>query len=200
MQRVFLTALVMLGIAACGAPAPQVEKDTKAPAVEPAVVSVPLNVPTPPEVTTEPKPSIIPQDQSKRDVIVLDGYSLIGATMVNQDSRMMARLYDAGAMLKLPDSTVSRANAIVRYLTQLAATKKLAEFQRISHGQRIVDDSTLVDSGVYRMTLKRTTRDSTIENGRFHATWRARTDASRWVILEDVLTPERQATQHKGTK
>jgi hypothetical protein len=49
------------------------------------------------------------------------------------------------------------------------------------------------------MTLRRSPRDSVLERGRYAATWRARTDFTKWVILEDYLKPDRLA-KTKGAK
>jgi hypothetical protein len=89
--------------------------------------------------------------------------------------------------------------AVVRQLLSLARSKSLADFQRRSVGTRILDDSTLLDSGTYVMVLRRSEKDSVLERGRYAATWRARTDVTQWVILEDVLKPD-QPAKAKGAK
>ncbi|MHB8838767.1 MAG: hypothetical protein ACYC7F_07415 [Gemmatimonadaceae bacterium] len=124
-------------------------------------------------------------------------YSLISATMVNQDGRMLGQLYMPSAVLRVPDSTVTGGPEVVRYLLNLARSKSLADFQRTSHGMRIGDDSTLVDSGSYVMVLKRSAKDSVVERGQYTSTVRARADVSAWMILDDRLRP-RSSPKPKG--
>lgn len=109
--------------------------------------------------------------------------------MVMQDARMLGQIYDPGAVLHFPDSIVTGGPAVTRQLLALARTKSLADFQRVSQGTRILDDSTLLDSGTYVMVLRRSPKDSVLERGKYAATWRARTDVSKWVILEDHIQP-----------
>lgn len=198
MRREVFLVVATLGIAACGSPAAQKDKDPKAPALEPAVVDVPLTVPTA-KMPEPAKPSIIPEDQVARSSRVLQSYSLITATVVNHDLRMLAENFEQNAVFHGPDSTIKGSRAIAQYLVNLGRAKSLADWQRISHGQRIVDDSTLLDSGLYRMILKRTPKDSTIENGRYRATWRARKDINLWAILEDEIMPG-AVPKKKGAK
>ena len=199
MRRKVLSLVAVLGIAACGSPAAQKDRDPKAPALEPAVVNVPLNLSTPVVDTAPHKPSIIPDDQRQRIITVNQGYGLATATMINQDGRMLGQLYAPDAVLHVPDSTVTGVAAVVRSWLGFAHSKSLAEFQRISRGQRIIDDSTLADSGIYQMIFKRTARDSVIERGEYKATWRARQDVSKWVMLEDAIRPG-TTPRKKGAK
>lgn len=189
MRREVLSVVAVLGIAACGSPAAQKDKDPKAPALEPAVVNVPFSVPTPAIDTAPHKPSVIPADPTKRAVAVSQGYSLAAATMINQDGRVLGHVYAPEAVLHVPDSTVTGVAAVVRSWLGFAHSKSLTDFQRSPRGQRIIDDSTLADSGVYQMIFKRTARDSVIERGEYKATWRAREDVSKWVMLEDAIHP-----------
>ena len=201
MRCLFFPIVALAGIAACG-PAKQdaAAKDPKAPALEPAVVSVPLSLPAPAaDTATANKPGLIPQGQAKRETAVGQGYSLAAATMINQDARMLSTIYDPSAVLHAPDSTLTGGPMVVRHLLGLARATALADFQRTSKGMRIIDDSTFVDSGIYQMTLKRTTKDSVIERGRYSAKWRVRADVARWVILEDLIQP-RSSPKKKGTK
>jgi len=188
MRREVLSLVALLGISACGSPAAQKAKDPKAPALEPAVVNVPLNVPTPVLDTAPRAPNIIPEDQAARSNAVLQGYSLATATMVNQDARMLSQLYAPDAVLHVPDSTVTGMPAVVRSWLGFAHNRSLADFQRITHGQRIIDDSTLADSGVYQMIFKRTAKDSVIEQGEYKTKWRARKDIANWIILSDSIS------------
>jgi hypothetical protein len=126
------------------------------------------------------------------------GYSLVAATMVGQDSRMLSQLYAPNAVLHVPDSTITGVAAIVRRLLVLAQAKSLTDFQRTSQGRMAIDDSTLVDSGAYTMTLKRTSGNSISEYGRYSTTWRTHQDAAKWVILEDRIQPG--APAKKGAK
>ncbi|MHB0962405.1 MAG: hypothetical protein ACYC5V_04240 [Gemmatimonadaceae bacterium] len=146
-----------------------------------------------------PKPALIPEDPVQRMAPMSAGYSLATATMLNSDARMLGQLYAPNAVLRVPDTTVTGMPAVVRQLLSLARSKSLTEFQRSSKGMRILDDSTLLDSGTYVMVLKRSPKDSVLERGRYAATWRARTDVTQWVILEDYLKPD-QSANAKGAK
>lgn len=155
---------------------------------------MPSRVQTPAPVASDaPKSAIIPEDPVQRMTAVTAGYSLATATMINNDARMLGRIYAPNAVLRVPDSTVTGMPAVVRQLLSLARSKSLTEFTRRSLGMRILDDSTLMDSGTYIMVLKRSPKDSTLERGQYAATWRARTDVSQWVILEDYLNPNQSA-------
>lgn len=154
--------------------------------------------PAPPAPGT-PKSAIIPEDLAQRMTAVNAGYSLATATMINNDARMLGQIYAPNAVLRVPDSTVTGMPAVVRQLLSLARAKSLTEFQRRSLGMRILDDSTLLDSGTYVMVLKRSPKDSSLERGRYAATWRARSDVTQWVILEDYLKPD-QPAKTKGAK
>lgn len=146
-----------------------------------------------------PKSAIIPEDLVQRMAPVSAGYSLATATMLMGDARMLGQLYAPNAVLRVPDSTVTGMPAVVRRLLSLARSKSLADFQRLSLGTRILDDSTLLDSGTYVMVLRRSPKDSVFERGRYAATWRAHTDVTKWVILEDYLKPD-QPAKAKGAK
>ncbi len=193
MRLLYLPVVAAIGIAACGSP-PPAQQDPNAPALEPAVISVPstvrLSVSAPAETR---KSTIIPSDPAQRMIPVSQGYSLAAATMVFQDAKMLGQLYHVGAVLRTPDSTVSGSTAVVRQLLTLARTKSLAEFERTSQGIRIIDDSTFVDSGTYVMVLTRSPKDSVRERGKYAAMWRARTDITKWVILEDHIQPGKSA-------
>lgn len=196
MRRLYLPLVVLIGITACGSPAKQetTPPDRNAPALEPGVISMPSKATAPaPVVSAAPKPAIIPEDLVQRMTPVTAGYSLATATMINNDARMLGQLYAPNAVLRTPDSTVTGMPAVVRQFISLARSKSLADFQRSSLGTRILDDSTLLDSGTYVMVLKRSPKDSTLERGRYAATWRARTDVTKWMILEDVLNPKQPA-------
>lgn len=189
-RLVFVAALAM---AACGSPA---KKDPNAPALDPAVVSMPSEAQKSAaikaaESAAVPKSLLIPADSIQRVFAVSQGYGLVTAMMINQDVRMLGGLYAGDATLSLPDSTVHGVVAIVRQLTTLARTKALAEFQRTSKGMRILDDSTLADSGTYVMTSKRTPKETVSERGRYATTWRARgNDPGSWVMTADRITPD----------
>lgn len=201
MRRLYLPLVVIVGIAACGTPAKQdaAPQDPKAPALEPAVVSVPLNVPVPVvDAPTDAKTSLIPADSMQRVFTVATGYGLVAAMMVNQDGRMLSQLYVPTSVLHLPDSTITGNTGIVRRLLALAQAKSLQDFQRTSLGMRVLDDSTLADSGNYVMTLKRPQGTAVQEHGRYATTWRVRRDATKWVILEDRIAPTAAPKQKTG--
>ena len=152
-----------------------------------------------PAAPDAPKSAIIPEDLVQRMAPVSAGYSLATATMLMNDARVLGQLYAPNAVLRVPDSTVTGMPAVVRQLLSLARSKSLADFQRLSLGTRILDDSTLLDSGTYVMVLRRSPKDSVLERGRYAARWRARTDITKWVILEDYLKPD-QPAKTKGAK
>lgn len=202
MRRLYLPLVVFVGIAACGAPAKQDTAilDRNAPALEPGVIRMPSEAQTPaPAASDTAKSAIIPADPVQRLIPVSAGYSLATATMINDDARVLGQLYAPNAVLRVPDSTVTGMPAVVRQLLSLARSKSLAEFQRRSLGTRILDDSTLLDSGTYVMVLRRSPKDSSLERGRYTATWRAHTDVTKWVILEDYLKPDLPA-RTKGAR
>jgi hypothetical protein len=202
MRRLYLPFAVLVGIAACSSPAKQdaAPVDRNSPALEPGVISMPSRAQTTASAVAEtPKSAIIPEDIAQRMVPVTAGYSLATATMLMGDARVLGQLYAPNAVLRTPDSTVTGMAAVVRQLLSLARSKSLADFQRRSVGTRILDDSTLLDSGTYVMVLRRSEKDSVLERGRYAATWRARTDVTQWVILEDVLKPD-QPAKAKGAK
>jgi hypothetical protein len=193
MKLANLVLVTAVAIAACGSPA---KKDPNAPALDPAVINMPSEAQKSAalkaaESAAVPKSKLIPADSLQRVFAVSQGYGLVTAMMINQDARMLTGLYNPDATLNLPDSTVSGSVAIVRRLIALAQAKSLADFQRTPRGMRIVNDSTLADSGTYVMMFKRTPKDSVFERGRYATTWRARgTDSGSWVILSDRITPE----------
>ncbi len=191
MRFSFVSAVVLVG-AACGSSTAKAPRNTDAPADAPAVVAAPVSVPVDTMKAAHPvpvKPSMIPADPLQRQMIVGTGYALVTATMVNGDIRMLRTLYDPAAKFTHPDSTLVGVDSIVKGLMQFARNKSMRDFQRISHGSRVIDDSTLADSGIYRMIFKRLPKDSVIEDGRYRARWRARPNANNWVILEDVIMP-----------
>ena len=193
MRSLFFAVALTAGAVACGAPAPQdtAVKDPKAPATEPAVVSVPLNLPrlATDSAAQSSQPSVMPLDSLARSGGLSSLYSLITATMINSDSRMLGRLYAPAAVLHTPDSTVHNGPAVVRHLITMARAKSMADFQRTSRGLRIIDDSTLVDSGSYVMVLRRSPRDSVFERGQYWATVRGGAYVGAWLVLEDRFKP-----------
>jgi len=202
MRRLFFPLVVLLGITACGSPAKQEAApiDPKAPALEPGVIVMPSRAQQAAPIAADaPKFTVIPEDLAQRMAPVTAGYSLATATMLMNDSRVLGELYAPNAVLRIPDTTVTGMPAVVRQLLSLARSKSLADFQRLSLGTRILDDSTLLDSGTYVMTLRRSPKDSVLERGRYAATWRARKDVTRWVILEDYLQPDQRA-KAKGAR
>ncbi len=201
MRRVYLSVVVLAGGVACSAPAPKdaAAPDPKAPATDPAVVSVPLNLPTLDTTILHPhKSTVIPDDERTRTQTLIALYSLAAATMVNRDGRTLNQLYAPTAVLQGPDSTVTGGPEVVRYLINLAQAKSLADFQRSSRSVRVLDDSTLVDSGAYAMVLKRSARDSVIERGQYASRVRARADRGAWVIIEDRLKPGAPSKKKTG--
>ena len=203
MRRLYLPLVVLLGITACSAPAKQeaAPQDRNAPALEPAVISVPLNVPVPVgDAATGSQASLIPADSMQRVFVVHGGYGLVTAMMINQDGRALTQMYAPTSVLHLPDSSIAGNTDIVRALLSLAQSKSLSDFQRTSLGMRTLDDSTIADSGRYVMTLKRPQGTGVQEHGKYATTWRARRDATKWVILEDRIQPTAAPRQKAGKK
>lgn len=189
MHRINAVLAAFLVVAACGGP---VKQDPKAPALEPAVIDTrPAESASTPQhqAPAKPKISIIPASADERMLAVLQGYAMVTATTVRQDGRMLGFMYHTNATLQTPDSTYSGVPAVVTALLAQARAKSLSDFQRQSKVTRIVDDSTLSDSGSYFMVLKRSPKDSTIEKGTYVAEWRARPKVTDWVILADHLFP-----------
>jgi hypothetical protein len=201
MRRLYLPLVVIIGAAACGSSARQeaAPQDRKAPAVEPGVISLPSNVRVPvADAPNDRQTSLIPADSMQRVFAVSTGYGLVTAMMINQDGRMLNQMYLPTSVLRLPDSTITGNTGIVRTLLSLAHSKSLSDFQRTSMGMRTLDDSTLADSGRYVMTLKRPQGAAVQEHGKYATTWRARRDATKWVILEDRIQPTATPGQKAG--
>ncbi len=200
MQRSHYLLFGALALAACGAQAKNDPRDPQAPALEPAVIAAPAPaLPTSAAAATSaaPKSPLIPAESLERLIAVGQGYSLVTATMINQDIRMLSGLYAPDAQLSLPDTAVRGVPAVAIKWAALAKAKSLYDFQRNSKGMRVLDDSTLADSGVYLMILKRTPKDSVLERGRYAATWRARSGGyGNWVMLNDRIVPD-AATKRK---
>lgn len=186
--RVLALTLFAAAFGSKAAPA----KDPHAPATEPAVVAVPTTLPVDTmqaALGTKPKPTVVPTDGTARQVAASQVYSLAAATMVFKDSKMLGQLYMPDATLMLPDSTARGLVAVVRAWSAFATTQSLSDFQRVSQGTRVVDDSTVADSGTYVMTFKRTPKDSVIQRGRYATTFRVRPGASGWLLLSERITP-----------
>lgn len=200
MRHLFLFCCVMVGVTACGTSSRPEAKDPKAPAEEAVLIDTRPKTPPPAAIVapSAPKVRVIPEDPTERLRALNQGYALAAATMVNQDGRMLAQLYEPGATLVTPDSTITNAPAVVRHLLALARSKSLSDFQRTSRTVAIVDDSTLTDSGSYVMILKRSPQDSVFERGAYAATWRARKDIAQWVMLRDHIVPAKAARKPGG--
>jgi len=199
MRFLLLPVVTVVSLAACGSAR---NIDPKAEADAPAVIDTRPKpaAPGPNATAASPNKGVIPDEPLKRTMTVGQGYALVTATMVNHDAVMLSQLYDPDATLTVPDSTFTPRNAVVRELIGMAQSKSLSEFQRTSLGTRIVDDSTLADSGSYLMVLKRSAKDSVIERGTYAAQWRARKDVTQWVILRDQITPAKGAGAKKGRR
>ncbi len=191
----FAFAFALVG-SACSSPVNKVP-DKNAPAIEPAVITLPSATPATPAVADKPTLKLIPQNPEDRRIVLAQGYSLAAATMKGGDVKMLVTLYATDATLSLPDTTVRGAPAIATQLASLARSKSMDDFQRTSRTLTIVDDSTLADSGSYMMVLKRTPKDSVLERGRYTARWRVRKGAD-WVMIEDHIAPN--AGKKQGAK
>lgn len=188
MKRLYVFSAICCSLAACGKPA---NVDPKAPAEQPAVINMPsaVQLADPMKAIETPKPSIIPDDPAQRRLAVSTLYAQATAMMVFKDVHMLSQVYGPKATLTLPDSTVRGAALVANALVSFARTRSLADFARTSQGMRVVNDSTLADSGTYVMTLKRTPNDSVLEHGRYAATIGFRLKGGAWGILTDRITP-----------
>jgi hypothetical protein len=191
-------------VVACGSPVKNERQAPDAPALEPAVVDVPSPVKSPikdpalDSAPAKPKELLIPADALHRQLAVGQGYALATAMMINQDVRMLSGLYVPDATLSLPDTSIKGAIPIAQRWVILTKVRSLTEFERRTQGMRVLDDSTLADSGIYQMTLKRTPKDSVLERGRYATTWRVRAGTNGWKMLTDRIMPG--AAKKKGLK
>jgi hypothetical protein len=167
-------------------------KDPNAPADAPAVIATPpvvIPADTMGQGAKAAAAALIPPDKPARERAVMPLYSMAAATMVHHDARMLSQVYAGEATLTLPESTVTNLVPVVRAWIGFAKASGLSDFQRISDGMKVIDDSTLADSGRYMMVMKRSPRDSVFERGRYASTIRARTRIEDWVILSDHIIP-----------
>lgn len=195
MRRLSFLTLVAAGLAACGS-APKNDASTLAD--QPAVISVPLNVPRPqlPD-STQAKPGVIPDDPQERIMTLSGGYGMVAATMVNGDGRNLAAMYAPNVTLRTPEGTVSGLEPVVKRLIELSRSKSLRDMQRNPWHMKVLDDSTLLDSGFYTMTTERQPKVRITEKGSYATTWRARKDRTKWIILEDALIPDTKGAKAK---
>lgn len=198
MSRTFTILALFTVAAACGGKA---KPDPKSPALEPAVVSIPSDLPERKLDTSaaKPKSTVIPEAPAAREAELRSSYSVMAAMIAHQDARMLMGLFAPDARLVMPDSTYSGSMTVARAYLSRIQTKTLAGFQRTSVGTRVLDDSTLADSGTFLMTFRRTAKDSTLERGIYATRWRVRPGVGTWVILEDMLNPA-SATKKKAAK
>jgi hypothetical protein len=148
---------------------------------KPAVVE--LGMPKPPEVAKEPPRPIL--DEAQLSMKLAGNYSLLAAAMVNGDARMVGTLYAPDADLSMPDGAWSGVANIANNLAALGKQKSLADFRRSSQRHLLVD-STVVDSGTFVITVKRTGADSLYERGNYATRWRIKAGGD-WVMEQDVL-------------
>lgn len=175
-------AILCLLAAACSTP--NARDAAKTDPNTPAVVE--LGMPKPPDVKKEPPPPIVDEGQLVNRLA--GNYSLLAAAMVNGDARMVGTLYAPDAEMSMPDGAWSGVANIANNLAALGRQKSLADFQRRSTRHMLVD-STVVDSGAFLITVKRTGADSVYERGSYATRWRIKPDGN-WVMEMDVLKRE----------
>jgi hypothetical protein len=161
-------------------------RDPGAPAVVQAPrVTVPLDTIGRTAPSRDPAPSgNLALDDARRTIS--SNFAVLGAAIIFGDPRTIASSYAPDAEVITPDTTYKGIAAIVNGLGRLASGKSLREFERRSLASRIVD-STVVDSGVYVVTTKRTGADSVLERGHYATTWRMLPAPRDWVITRDHL-------------
>jgi len=147
----------------------------------PAIVE--LGMPKPPEVAKEPPRPIL--DKAQLSMKLAGNYSLLAAAMVNGDARMVGTLYAPDAELSMPDGAWSGVVNIASNLAALGRQKSLADFRRSSQ-RHVLADSTVVDSGTFVITVKRSGADSVYERGTYATRWRIKADGN-WLMEQDML-------------
>jgi hypothetical protein len=174
-------ALPLLCLLAAACRAPDARDAAKTDANMPATVD--LGRPKPPEPEKEPPRPVV--DESQLVMKLAQNYSLLAAAMVNGDARMVGTLYAPDAEMSMSDGSWNGAANIATNLASLGRQKSLADFQRRTRRHLLID-STVVDSGAYQITIKRTGADSVYESGSYATRWRIKSDGN-WLMEQDVL-------------
>ena len=175
-------AILCCTIAACGGTSAPAKADPNAPAV----------VKAPPPVlasdTAKPViPPVIADDEAQQTL--LRSYSLLAAALANDDARMAMSLYAPTAEFTTVDGTFKGKPEIAKAYGAFAAGHKLQDFQRSPRAIHVINaDSTVVDSGSYKIVLKRA--GAPVERGTYATVWRIHPPPLNWVMLKDHLMRE----------
>ena len=174
-------ALSILCLFAAGCAKPDARGTAKSDPNTPAVVE--LGMPKPPATANEPPRPVV--DERQLVLSLAQNYSLLAAAMANGDARMIGTLYAADAELSMSGGTYSGGSNIEGNLAAMGRQQSLADFQRRTQRHHLTD-STVVDSGIYQITLKRHGGDSVSERGTYATRWRIQA-GGKWVMEQDFL-------------
>lgn len=172
--------ILLLAAAACGKQDARANADPNAPAVVKAPPVV-LASDTEKKIdTTHNVPMMLAKTTMTRN------YAILGMAISRGDRQMIGLQYAPDAKLTTPAGTMTGANAIEHLYSGLTGLKT---FQRMSLVTKIVD-STIADSGMYVMVIKRAgVADSSVERGNYAAVWRVRAEPQEWFMTKDHLYP-----------
>jgi hypothetical protein len=123
----------------------------------------------------------------KRELAV--EYSLIGATAVLGDRRMLALEYAADAVLKLNDSTYSGRLQVVNAWVEFMRRSSVKEMVRQSQNLD-ARDSVYTDVGVYGMLSQRVGGKPIEQRGTYRSVWHLRSGTPRWELQRDEIIPD----------
>lgn len=186
-RRGMVLPILCFSLAACDRKAePAKAADPNAP----AVVKLPLPILYPDTAKPDTMESHIERTNAAQSEL-LTNYAVLGTAVVLGDRRMIAMQYAPDAVLVTSESTYSGPVAIANALAALASSRSLRAFSRRSLDVRIIDSS-VVDSGTYKLISKRRGADSILETGSYVAKWRIRPPPLVWMIKGEELRPAGQ--------
>ncbi len=174
--------ILPIAIIACGKP------DARANAADPnapAVVKAPPPILPADTAKKPPPPPLIPDDEVRTKLGTL--YALAGAGLSFVDPKLIRAAYAPDAQLTTPNGTFTGVQAILKEYQSFGMDGSVKDFQRQSAKAKIID-STVVDSGLYRVTRQRGGAKTT-EVGAYAANWRIHPAPMDWVMTKDHLYP-----------
>ncbi len=177
--------ILCLAITACGKPDSKAADPKAVDPNAPAVVKAPPIV-LPSDTAKKPDPTAVTMENAK--VTMARDFGVLAAAISFGDKQMIAAQYAPDATLVTPNGSFQGKEAIV---AQFAGMKGLKVFQRLSRKTSIVD-STVLDSGVYEIVLKRAGADSLYEQGVYASVWRVHPEPMEWVMSSDHLYPSKK--------
>lgn len=177
--------ILCLTIAACGKPDAKAADPKATDPNAPAVVKAPPVI-LPSDTAKKPDPNAVSMEYAK--VTMARDFAVLAAAISFGDKQMIAAQYAPDATLITPIGSFQGKEAIV---AQFAGMRGLKNFQRLSRKTSIVD-STVVDSGVYEIVLKRPGADSLAEQGTYASVWRVHPEPMEWVMTSDHLYPSKK--------